>query len=439
MTAISRDDLAAEYERLATRAAGAPGPGRATSLGWDLEYTSADALMAFVDQILYRRMNDFLSDGDRPVILDCGANIGYTSLHCKRQYPGAAIIAFEPDPQFAPLLRRNLARNGAGDVVVVEAAAWTTDGRASWLMEGKDGSRLVTPSTAASVEVATVDLARYLDRDVDLLKVDIEGAEFTVVPHVASRLGRVKNILVECHLAAQSSYDDLARLLATLRAAGFRISLNSYGPWRDLTRRHEPAPLHAEQYMIVAGWRTESAGLSREQTHLPYAGLPYEMEWRRQGDLVRQVVGGLATSPDRWAVHRMTGRFRHEGGRCWTWPCPAGLAPGDSPEGADAPTVILEDERVLGPGHAMHEDIRTEGRGRFSHWNSAIYFSTSDGSDPTTNGRCYTAVLRHQHQGSGGNLTPMLTSPTPPVEHTRDANPPCLVTPDAASFPPQSA
>jgi FkbM family methyltransferase len=394
MTLTEHDELVGEYERLTTCAAGSSGPGRATTLGWDLEYTSPDALMAFVDQILYRRMNDFAADSDRPVILDCGANIGYTSLHYKRQHPGAQITAFEPDPEFVPRLRRNLARNGASDVVIVEAAVWTSDGRAPWVMEGKDGSRLVTDPTAPSIEVPTVDLARYLARDIDLLKLDIEGAEFALIPHLASHLGRVKNILVECHLMEQSSYGELARLLTTLTGAGFSISLNSYGPWRDLTRRHVPAPLHAEQYMLVAGWRTEPSVISRDETHLPYVGLPYEMTSRTRSRSVERVLGGLVASPDRWVVQRMSGRIGHESGRCWTWKCPAGIPPGDSPECSDAPTIVVEDDRVLGPGHSMHDDIRTHGRGRFSHWNSEIYFSTSDGSDPTTNGRCYTAIYR---------------------------------------------
>jgi FkbM family methyltransferase len=391
MEAMTHEDLVAEYERLSALATDSPGPGRATALGWDLEYTSPDALMAFVDQILYRRLNDFIADNDRPVIFDCGANIGYTALHYKRQYPGAQITAFEPDPQFVPLLRRNLERNRACDVTVIEAAVWTEDGRAPWVMEGKDGSRLVTEG---DTDVATVDLTSYLDRDVDLLKLDIEGAEFVVVPHLARHLGRVKNILVECHLAGQDSYERFACLLTTLRNAGFNISLNSYGPWRDLTRRHVPAPLHAEQYIVVAGWRTESAAVAQDQTHVPYVGLPAEIDSRERSAFVERVLSGLVTTPDRWCVQEMSRRIEHEEGRCWTWRCPSGIPPGDSPERSDAPTLLLEDDRVLGPGHSLHDEIRSAGRGRYSHWRSEIYFSTSDGSDPTTNGRRYIAILQ---------------------------------------------
>ena len=102
---ISEDEILAEYQRLRDWAAGAePAPGRTTTLGWDLEYPTPGVLVAFLDQILFRRVNDFLADSERPVILDCGANIGYTVLNYKRQFPHAEIVAFEPDPLFAPLL-----------------------------------------------------------------------------------------------------------------------------------------------------------------------------------------------------------------------------------------------------------------------------------------------------------------------------------------------
>ncbi len=52
---------------------------------------------------------------------------------------------------------------------------------------------------------------------------------------------------------------------------------------------------------------------------------------------------------------------------------------------------ITENGGPLGPPHSAHEDIRSKGAGRFSFWSGAIYFSSSDGSDPRSNGRTYAA------------------------------------------------
>ncbi|MFB9265870.1 hypothetical protein ACFFWD_22390 [Bradyrhizobium erythrophlei] len=51
--------------------------------------------------------------------------------------------------------------------------------------------------------------------------------------------------------------------------------------------------------------------------------------------------------------------------------------------------ALFEEGRTLGPAHSVHADIRQMGGGRFSHWDGALIFSASDGTDPRTNGRVY--------------------------------------------------
>jgi hypothetical protein len=64
------------------------------------------------------------------------------------------------------------------------------------------------------------------------------------------------------------------------------------------------------------------------------------------------------------------------------------------------PTVVklslFEDGKELGPPDSKHVAIRETGLGAYSHWKGGtsgplIYFSTSDNSDPNTNGRTYEA------------------------------------------------
>jgi hypothetical protein len=59
--------------------------------------------------------------------------------------------------------------------------------------------------------------------------------------------------------------------------------------------------------------------------------------------------------------------------------------------------VLLENGRPLPTPHALHADIYTQGAGRYSHWTAGqIYFSTSDNSDPRTNGREYLLVSQQR-------------------------------------------
>lgn len=55
---------------------------------------------------------------------------------------------------------------------------------------------------------------------------------------------------------------------------------------------------------------------------------------------------------------------------------------------------LFENGVELGPAHSNHHDIRTFGLGQFSHWGNTLYFSTSDNSDPLTNGRKYTYTMK---------------------------------------------
>ncbi len=76
---------------------------------------------------------------------------------------------------------------------------------------------------------------------------------------------------------------------------------------------------------------------------------------------------------------------------------------------------VTEDGIVLGPAHTQHAEIAEQGRGRFSHWHNTLYFSTSDGTNPRSNGRRYevTATWRLSPMALLGILAACcLVSPT---------------------------
>lgn len=96
--------------------------------------------------------------------------------------------------------------------------------------------------------------------------------------------------------------------------------------------------------------------------------------------------------------------------------------PGTSDSGS-SPSIstlkVFENGKELGPGHAMHVDIRNIGKGLFSHWVGSLYFSASDNSDPRTNGRTYTYSLDGSNTGTIlPPVTPPVTTPEQPVSTT---------------------
>ncbi|CAN5249933.1 hypothetical protein BH09PSE2_BH09PSE2_02220 [soil metagenome] len=62
---------------------------------------------------------------------------------------------------------------------------------------------------------------------------------------------------------------------------------------------------------------------------------------------------------------------------------------------------LWEDGQLLGPRHAQHGAIVSEGGGIYSHWLHWMRFSSSDGSDPNTNGGRYEVSI-----GARGERTP---------------------------------
>lgn len=92
--------------------------------------------------------------------------------------------------------------------------------------------------------------------------------------------------------------------------------------------------------------------------------------------------------------------FRPDGGFGYLAPLPDHFPPGDA---SDQPTqsllVLLEDGVPLGPRHAVHDDIRKLGLGRYSHWNRSLRFSTSDNSDPRTGKRQFHAYVPAAEHG----------------------------------------
>ena len=240
-------------------------PGFVSAGGWQLHYLDAASLLSAFDVVVVKGWNDFRCDKKNPVILDGGANIGISTIHYKRLFPGAVITAFEPDPRACELLRRNFAVNRIHDVEVVEKALWASNGRTTFFSEGADANRVVcgdevkhlttlTPA-AKEVEVETVRLADYLaQQKYDLVKLDIESAEAEVIVDCGDTLRNVDNLVIEFHLT-NSKPHDLARMLETLAKQEFHVGVCSYGPWVDLLHQTTDAPkVEFDQYLLISAW-----------------------------------------------------------------------------------------------------------------------------------------------------------------------------------------
>jgi FkbM family methyltransferase len=200
-------------------------PGETCLLGRPIRFVDGASFVSAYTQIFERRVYDFRKPDGSPFIIDGGANIGLATLFWKRRFPGARVLAFEPDPAAFDALVRNRDRWRLSDVECVRAALWSSEGEMAFAPDGADAGRVVgTVRNGPSTAARAVRLRDWLERDVDLLKLDVEGSEQEILRDCADGLGAVKRVFVEWH-SYRMDGQALDEILAILRRAGFRYHL----------------------------------------------------------------------------------------------------------------------------------------------------------------------------------------------------------------------
>ncbi len=201
---------------------------RTRVLGYDLTLVDTASFLSNFRAIFVEQMYQFHSVTDRPVILDCGANIGLSVLYFKRLYPRAIVTAFEPDPRIFAVLQSNIAHSGYSDIKLEMAAVWWCRTEIEFAAEGADAGRIARSGDQWNrISVPTVRLRDHLNGPIDFLKLDIEGAETEVLSDCSDVIRNVKHIFVEYH-SFERERQTLGRLLDTLAGAGFRVYIHSF-------------------------------------------------------------------------------------------------------------------------------------------------------------------------------------------------------------------
>jgi FkbM family methyltransferase len=114
------------------------------------------------------------------VIVDAGANIGGASLYFAYKYPDAKILALEPEASNFALLKHNCA--AMKNIIPIQAALWAQSERVTLTDPDAEKWRFtVTPSCDGEQNIRGMTIEELMQEfgvdHIDLLKVDIEGAE----------------------------------------------------------------------------------------------------------------------------------------------------------------------------------------------------------------------------------------------------------------------
>ena len=151
-------------------------------------------------------------------VLDLGANVGLSVRLWQRRFASARIVAVEPSPASAQLLRRNVSLCKRPEVVRIIEAAVNVDGQPVFLdQSGDSDSHKVgargTPVKGIAIAEA-IAMAAGEDGMVDLVKMDIEGSERALMECAATWAPMVRHLLIEIHgdYTRELFHRDLARI-----------------------------------------------------------------------------------------------------------------------------------------------------------------------------------------------------------------------------------
>jgi FkbM family methyltransferase len=164
-------------------------------------------------------------------VVDIGANIGYYALieAAKAQ----KVYAIEPEPNNIELLRKNIALNSFENVVeVYQCAISDKTGKALFIISDTPNQHRLQVSGVVkpekSIEVVTITLDEFLeDKDVDVVRMDLVGAEWLVVNGMKNLLSEEKPMILflEVHPELITYYGgDIPTMLDLLFESGFKAS-----------------------------------------------------------------------------------------------------------------------------------------------------------------------------------------------------------------------
>jgi len=160
-------------------------------------------------QIFWKLEYEFELDREPQVIIDGGANVGYSSVYFAVRYPHAQIISVEPHPENFTALQKNI--ENFPQISAVQAAIWHTDEPVGlWdPQEGHWGFRVDSTDktnpreSSRQMEIKGLSISSLRDSfgltHIDLLKLDIEGSEKEVFEHSQNWIDDVSVIVAELH------------------------------------------------------------------------------------------------------------------------------------------------------------------------------------------------------------------------------------------------
>ena len=232
---------------------------QAKFLGYQVRFPSYSLFCSLFEAIFLRCDYVFACNAAMPIIIDCGSNIGVSILWFKRRYPDAFITAFEPEPYTFKYLSRNVIENSLEHVVLHQAAVTGKEGYFPFYVELNQQAALGMSLTkrlqdrgkaAGKTTVPCVRLSRFIKQPVDILKLDVEGAESQVLQDLydENKLQLINELFLEYHYDKSNPDNRLSQILGILGETGFATIVDASLPPPYPKRCHQPYKVNVYAY-----------------------------------------------------------------------------------------------------------------------------------------------------------------------------------------------
>lgn len=202
--------------------------------GYEIGYSNKEEFNILKNEIFSKEIYKTNISKKNPLIIDVGSHIGLSILYFKQQYPDSRILAFEPNPNVFPLLEENIIYNKIKEVSLHNIALGNKASLRNFYIDNSGLDCFSTGSftkdswegtqSTTQIMVKVEPLSKYINEEVDILKMDVEGAETEIIKELdkAGKLKYIKTIIIEFHPIKNRKYKNITSIL---EKNGFKVKV----------------------------------------------------------------------------------------------------------------------------------------------------------------------------------------------------------------------
>lgn len=200
-------------------------------------------------EIFIKKTYYFNTSNSSPLIFDCGANVGLATIYFKSIYPDSKVIAFEANAITHDILKNNL--RDYTDVITYQKALVDFEGEIKFFYNKEETGDLgmsINERYFKDFEIVpATKLSNYIEKEVDLLKLDIEGAEDLVLKDLinSKKIKFIRQMIIEYHHQDLKMTSKIGKFISDLEQNNFTCHISTENEELFLSPRQQTFIIYA--------------------------------------------------------------------------------------------------------------------------------------------------------------------------------------------------